>query len=77
MPRLKGLVTYTFKHEVTGPQLPVLKLDNGTSLVACPLLRTEKVRGKEATVSFNFSDKSTRARCWMPRASGGAAPTRD
>ncbi|MFF2788810.1 hypothetical protein ACFVT6_18895 [Streptomyces sp. NPDC058049] len=57
-PKLKGLVTYTFAHEVTGPQLPVLKLDNGTSLVACPLLRTEKVRGKDAMVTFTFAEKS-------------------
>ncbi|MET9689618.1 hypothetical protein ABZY81_14230 [Streptomyces sp. NPDC006514] len=57
-PKLKGLLTYAFEHEVTGPQLPVLKLDNGTSLVACPLLRTEKVRGTDSTVTFSMSDGS-------------------
>lgn len=57
-PGLKGLVRYTYKHEVTGPQLPVLKLDNGTSLVACPLLRSEHVEGKAGTVSFTFDEDS-------------------
>ncbi|WP_412079620.1 hypothetical protein ACLF6K_39555 (plasmid) [Streptomyces xanthophaeus] len=57
-PGLKGLVRYTYKHEVTGPQLPVLKLDNGTSLVACTLLRSEHVEGKAGTVSFTFDEDS-------------------
>lgn len=57
-PAFKGKITYTYKHEVTGPQLPVLKLDNGTSLVACPLVRAEEVRGKNTAVSFNFGNTS-------------------
>ncbi|MER6197089.1 hypothetical protein ABT234_06885 [Streptomyces sp. NPDC001586] len=57
-PKLNGLITYTYEHEVTGPQLPVLKLDDGTSLVACPLLRTEQERGKSTTVSFTFNNAS-------------------
>ncbi|WP_328787051.1 hypothetical protein [Streptomyces sp. NBC_00273] len=59
-PELNGLARYSFEHEVTGPRLPVLKLDNGASLVACPLLRTEEVRGKSATVSFTFDEDSER-----------------
>ncbi|MEU7727319.1 hypothetical protein AB0B78_19070 [Streptomyces sp. NPDC040724] len=57
-PKLKGLVTYAFEHEVTGPELPVLKLDDGASLVACPLLREERAKGKNATVSFSFGNSS-------------------
>ncbi|WP_327739184.1 hypothetical protein OG749_40725 [Streptomyces nojiriensis] len=57
-PKLKGLITYAFEHEETGPRLPVLKLDNGTSLVACPLRRTEKMRGTDSTVTFSFADGS-------------------
>ncbi|MFD5623923.1 hypothetical protein [Streptomyces yangpuensis] len=58
LPGFKSLITIAFEHEVTGPPLPVLKLDNGSSLVACPLTRTEKTRGKNSTVTFTFNDDS-------------------
>ncbi|MFD6973459.1 hypothetical protein [Streptomyces sp. NPDC059979] len=59
-PGLNGLVNYTFEHAVSGLQLPVLKLDNGASLVACPLVRAEQMKGEDSTVSFNFSGDSDR-----------------
>ncbi|MEV7585394.1 hypothetical protein [Streptomyces erythrochromogenes] len=57
-PELKNLLTYTFEHEVSGPALPVLKTAGGSSLVACPLTRTQKTRGKESTVTFTFGEGS-------------------
>ncbi|MFF9978977.1 hypothetical protein [Streptomyces erythrochromogenes] len=57
-PALKNLITYTFEHEVSGPALPVLKTANGSSLVACPLTRTQKTRGKATTVTFTFGEDS-------------------
>ncbi|MFF4449988.1 hypothetical protein [Streptomyces sp. NPDC001502] len=57
-PTFNGKITY--EHEVTGPQLPVLKLDDGSSLVACPLVRAEEVRGRNAAVSFTFDNTSAR-----------------
>ncbi|MFF2792621.1 hypothetical protein ACFVT6_38760 [Streptomyces sp. NPDC058049] len=53
-----GKITYTYKHEVTGPQLPVLKLDDGSSLVACPLVRAKEVRGKNTAVSFTLDNSA-------------------
>lgn len=57
-PASRGKLTYSYKHEVTGPQLPVLKLDDGASLVACPLLRAKEVRGKDTAVSFSPDNTS-------------------
>ncbi|MEW2137235.1 hypothetical protein AB0892_11620 [Streptomyces sp. NPDC005409] len=57
-PKLKGLARYTFAHEVTGPQLPVLKLDDGRSLVACPLLRSEREAGTSGDVTIKLAEPS-------------------
>lgn len=59
----KGDLRQRYAFEVTGPELPVLRLADGKALVTCSFVRTDHREGKSGpTTSFKYGSEDTASR---------------